>query len=128
MTGLIIRNNKLYQVCTSFLSINVWWNSFMFSDKMDLFIRMRTLDNVKHGHTLCLKFGDLFFISLAKQKPVSVLQLKEFYFCFVVSFGHLLLLLLIAFQNRLLNDVHSIVDKKLRWLNPKVRKMLCAIF
>ena len=86
---------------------------------MDLFIRMRTLDNVKHGHRLCLKFGDLFFISLAKQKPVSVLQLKEL---------HLLLLLLIAFQNRLLNDVHSIVDKKLRWLNPKVRKMLCAIF
>ena len=33
---------------------------------MDLSIRLKTLDNVKHRHTLCLKFGDIFFTSLMR--------------------------------------------------------------
>ena len=31
---------------------------------MDVIIRTTIFNNVKHRHTICLKFGDNFFISL----------------------------------------------------------------
>ena len=52
---------------------------------MDLTIQMRIFSSVKHGPTICLKFGHKFFISLKmlyglKQKPVSALQSNKIYF------------------------------------------------
>ena len=35
-------------------------------DKMDLFIRMRILCNVRYRHSICLKFGDTFLTPLTK--------------------------------------------------------------
>ena len=49
---------------------NVWWNCLEFGDKMDLTIRMRIMNNVKHLHTICLKFENIFFTSLSNHARV----------------------------------------------------------
>ena len=41
-----------------------WWNYLNFDDKIDLTIPMPIFKNVKHCQTICLKFGDKFYISL----------------------------------------------------------------
>ena len=35
---------------------------------MDLIIQIRTLNNVKRGHTICLKFGGRLFTSLTMNR------------------------------------------------------------
>ena len=39
------------------------WSYLKFSDKMDLTIQTKMLNNVKDRHTICLKYGDRFLTS-----------------------------------------------------------------
>ena len=51
---------KKWQVISAIYKLfayNFLRNCLEFSNNMDLTIRMRT-NNVKHGHAICLKFGD----------------------------------------------------------------------
>ena len=45
------------------LEYNFLWNCLELRDEIYLTIQMRIFKNVKFRHTMCLKFGDRFFIS-----------------------------------------------------------------
>ena len=43
---------------------NFWWNFLEFRDIMDLTVDMKVFYNIKHCHSISLKFGGTFFTSL----------------------------------------------------------------
>ena len=60
---------------------NFWWQWWQFIDKMKITIEMGIFNNVKHCHTICLKFKDRFVTTLTMlgtdEKAVSALQIKK---------------------------------------------------
>ena len=65
MPGSFIRGGKLYQLYTSSVEYNFWWNCLEPRDKIDQTIRVTIFDIIKQrNHAICLKFGDRFCTSL----------------------------------------------------------------
>ena len=51
---------------------NFWWSCLEFSDKLDLNIQRRILNNLKHRQAICLKFGERCFTFLGLEANASI--------------------------------------------------------
>ena len=75
---------KKWQIISTIYKLyeySFWWNCLEFSDKMDLTIKLRILNNEKHRHEICLKFGDRRFTFLTmlgiEAKTIICSAIKE---------------------------------------------------